>query len=184
MANGVYITIAKCESSIRNESRNRHKRPLQLSSASGPLYFITMDILRPLPKTNQGSQYICVMTDRCFKLARAIFMSKPSSTHMENDFLDHQILAFGVCAYLLTNSGLYFVRKFFTLVCKYIGIKHLTATTYHLQSNGQAKQVNRTIIIRLSHYNAGHQQNWILYVQSLSYAYNTQIHQSTKRFTV
>lgn len=104
MASNVYITIAKCECCVRNGSQYRHKRPLQFFPAPEPFDFIAMDILGLLPKTNQGDQFVCVMTDRYLKVARAIAMFKILSTHMANIVFDHWIISFGIPNYLLKNN--------------------------------------------------------------------------------
>lgn len=52
-------------------------------------------------------------------------------------------------------------------------------TANHRQANRRAKRLNRTIVTRLRHYVAEHQRDQALYVQRLSYAYNTQAHRHT-----
>lgn len=64
MANYVQKAIVQWASCAQNKSRYRHKRRLQVFPASGPLDFVAMDILVPLPKIQQENQYIVVKTDR------------------------------------------------------------------------------------------------------------------------
>lgn len=71
---------------------------------------------RTIAKTNQGHQYICVLTDWYFKQAQAIPMFKTSSTYTAIIFLDHWIVSFGIPAYLLPDSSQQFVRKFLMIV--------------------------------------------------------------------
>lgn len=142
MASNVYTLIAKCESCVRNGNRYRHKRPLRLFPAFRRIDFNATDILGRLPKTIQGNQYISVMTDRNFKLARAIPTSSTLSTHKASIFYDHRIVSFDVSTYLLTKNELQFVIILFTTVCGYLSEKHLPATMYHSQTSGQAKQFN------------------------------------------
>lgn len=135
-----------------------------------------MYIIELLSKTNQGNQRICVMTDRYFKLTRAISMSKTSPTHMTNIFLIHWTTPLGISTYLLMDSRPQFVCKLFTLVCEYLGIKHLKTAACHLQTNRRAKQLIQTVVIRFRHYVAEHGQNWEMCVQPHLYTHNTQIH--------
>lgn len=65
-------------------------RPLPLYAASGTLDSVAMDLIKPLPKTNQASQYIFVTRDR--DSTRAMHKSKIPSTHMANIFLDQWIV--------------------------------------------------------------------------------------------
>lgn len=138
MAQDVQQIVAQNNSCVRNGSRHRNKRHLQHFPASRPLEFIAMDILEPLPETMQGNQYVVIITDRYSKLTRAIKTSKTAAAHMANIFLDHWIVSFDISSYLLTDNGTRFRSKFFASICGYLGVKHLTTTAYHPQTNGQA----------------------------------------------
>lgn len=170
MANELYTTVAQCVSCVKNRNRLRHKRRLQLFMAVGPLDVVAMDILGPLLKTQQGNQYIVMITDKYSKLTRAIPNSKILSTHMSNIFLDHWIIPFGIPSYLLTDNGPQIVRKLFATVCGSLVVKHVTTTAYHPQTNCQAKRFNRTIVTRLRLYVTDHQRDCNLYTQPLTYA--------------
>lgn len=104
MANDVYTTVAQCASCVKNGSRHRDIRRLQLFLASGPLDFVAMDILGIIPKTKQGLHYNVVLTDRCSILTRARPASKFMSTHMANIFLDQWIIPFSIPSYLRADN--------------------------------------------------------------------------------
>lgn len=67
----------------------------------------------------------------------------------------------------------------FSQRCTHLCTKQSTKTAYHLLTNGQVKRNNKTILTRLRHHVADHQRDWDLFVQPLSYVYNTQLHRST-----
>lgn len=92
------------------------------------------------------------MTDRYFRVARAVCTSKKSPTHMANVLLDHYTVPSGFRIYFLIDNGSQFINESITPVCGYQGTKHLTTTTYHPQTNGQAKPFIRAIFTRLQHY--------------------------------
>lgn len=48
-----------------------------------------MDILGPLPKTKQGSQFVVVMSDGHTKLAKSVPTMKTNSTAVAGIFLKH-----------------------------------------------------------------------------------------------
>lgn len=106
-------------------------------------------------------------------------MAKSSSTNLANIFLDQRIILIGIHNYLLTNSRPQLVSKLFTLLCGYLGTKHLTTKTYQPQTSEQAERFDQTTVIRLRHSVAKHQQDWCLHVQPFSYAYSTQVRRST-----
>lgn len=47
---------------------------------------------------------------------------------------------------------------------------------YHLRMNGQGERFNRTVIARLEYYAAECRRDWDIFVQSLRYSYNDQVH--------
>ena len=60
-----------------------------------------------------------------------------------------------------------------------LGVKNLYTKTYHPQNNGQVERFSRTILTSLRHYVAEHPKDWDLFSDALTYAYNTQAHEST-----
>ena len=59
-------------------------------------------------------------------------------------------------------------------------MRHYLTTAYHPQTNGQTERFNRTLVQRLRNYVEEHQRDWDEYIQPLTFAYNTQVHQSTE----
>lgn len=56
----------------------------------------------------------------------------------------------------------------------------LTLTAHHLQTNGKVDRYNCTIVVRLRHYVSELQRDWNLYVQPLTFAFNTQTYRWTR----
>ncbi|CAN8076125.1 unnamed protein product [Agarophyton chilense] len=61
-----------------------------------------------------------------------------------------------------------------------MGVRNVFPTTYHPQCNGQVERFNRTLIAALRHYIVDHPKEWDMFTDTLCYAYNTQVHTSTK----
>lgn len=112
MTREFYMTIAQCASCAQNGIHYRRKRRLQLFPVEGSLRFFAIDILPPLPKTRQRSQYGLAITERYSKLKRAIATSNSTASHVENLFFDHRIVLFGFPTYLLTDDGPQFGSNF------------------------------------------------------------------------
>lgn len=49
----VYAMITKCNNCVKTETYHRHKRKMKAFQAIDRLEFVTMDILKPLPKTTE-----------------------------------------------------------------------------------------------------------------------------------
>lgn len=86
-------------------THRKHQRHMRLFPATGPLEFIALDILGPIPKTKDGNQYEILITDRYKKLPRAIPVTKTAVPHVAAVVLDHLIIPYGIQAYLLMEKG-------------------------------------------------------------------------------
>ncbi len=172
--------VSKCTSCARSRGTPfKHQHPLKLFPATQPLDEIAMDLIGPLPKTSNGKRHILVITDRYSKLSRAIPMAKTTAPHVAAVFMNNWVFPYGVPKSILTDNGPQFIAEFFEFVCAVIDIKRIAITAYHAQTNGQTERYNQTLERRIRHYVNEHQDDWDLYVQPLTYAYNTQVHRST-----
>lgn len=64
MVKDVYNCVITCWKWPEMGKNFKHERELQLFTVYGPLEFIAMDILGPLPETRAGNRNILVVTDR------------------------------------------------------------------------------------------------------------------------
>ena len=180
MAGDAIAHVSSCRSCAKARGLLRKKQhKTVLFPPRGPLADIAMDLLGPLPMTKNGNQFILVITCRYSKLTRSIPMSKTTAPFIATSTLNHWILPYGIPESILTDNGSQFIAEFFKTVCYILGIKRKTTTAYHPQTNGQAERYNKTIAARLRHYVSEHQDNWDMFVQPLTYAYNNQVHAST-----
>lgn len=120
-----------------------------------------------------------VIMDNYTKISRDIPTSRRSSPHMAGVFVDRWFVPLVILEFVLADNGLQMVCRFFAMVCADLGVRHLTTTACYWQINSQAERFNHTIMTSLRHYVACDQQNWAIFVQTLTYAYNTQVHRST-----
>lgn len=163
----------------RKTEENLKTGDISTLPAVEPLDSGTIHIIRPQPKTAEGNQYVVSIKDRYSKPTRAIQTLKTSPTHLANVFLKHWIIPSGIPTYLFPDSGPQLVSKLFASIFGYFGIKLLTTTAYHPQTDGLAKLYSRGSVARVRQFVTQYQQNWDLCVHPLNYAYNTQIYRST-----
>lgn len=86
-------------------------------------------------------------------------MHNRSSTHIANVFIDHWIVLFRISAYLLMGTRLQLAGKFFTLVCRSVGVKDLTAMVRSPQTNRNPVRFVQATVTYLRDYVAAHQQD-------------------------
>jgi hypothetical protein len=71
------------------------------------------------------------------------------------------------------------VGNVFKSLTSLIGCEHVTTTPYHQQANGLAERFNQTLAAMLAAYVNTQGDDWCLYVNLVTFAYNTSVHKST-----
>lgn len=69
--------------------------------------------------------------------------------------------------------------SFFPTLCNFLGVDNVLATAYHPQTNGKIERCNKTIVVSLRPYLSEHQSDWEVFLPSLTYACNAQVHRTT-----
>lgn len=147
--------------------------------ATGLLECVSMDILGPLPRTKRGNEYALFITYSYSKMTQALSLSKRTALHVGNVFLEDGIIPYRIPRYFLIGNGPQFLAKFFAVVCAYLDVAQLNTTASNPLKSLQSERFNKTIVARLRHHVAEHQDDWDAFVQPLTYAYNNQVYCST-----
>lgn len=117
-----------------------------------------------------------VITDHYKKLAREISVAETLAAHVASVFMNNWVFPYGIPRSLLTYNAPIFISRLLKYVFTVLGVRKVAITAYHAQSNGQTERYNQTFERILRHYVNEHQNTWDQFVQSLTYAYNTQVH--------
>ena len=180
MAVEAYSTVRNCVECAKNRiTLRKHASHLKLFPAQAPLEYVAIDILGPLLTSRRKNRYLLVIVDRFSKLVRTVPMRNETAATVARAFVTHWVFAYGPPLDLLSDNGPQFASRLFQETCTLLGIKNVFTTTYHPQCNGQAERFNRTILASLRTYVADHPNDWDLFTDALTYAYNTQPHKST-----
>ena len=103
-----------------------------------------MDFVGPLPRTKQGKKYILVLMDYGTRQPEAKAVSAPTSRAAADMVLDI-CCRFGVPKEIFTDRGSHFVNSLLKTVHKKLGIRHITTTPYHPQTDGMVERFNGTL---------------------------------------
>lgn len=60
--------------------------------------------------------------------------------------------------------------------------KLATKADYNPQTKWKVERFDMTSVVRLRHYIDEHQTDWDLFVESITYTYNTQVHHTTRAY--
>lgn len=87
VAKDVYSTVWDCCFCTTNFKHRKRQRKVKLFIPKGPMEYVCMDILRPLPRTKKGNQFRIMMTDRYKKLTKRILPSNANDLTVACSFL-------------------------------------------------------------------------------------------------
>lgn len=138
-----------------------------------------MDIVGPLPVTENGYTHILTIQDLLTKYSIAVSLGTTTSIAIADAFLKHFIYIYGAPRDLLTNQGTNLLSALIRHLTKKFNIKHYKTTAYHPQSNGSIERSHHVLIEYLKiHVNK--ELNWDEYLYLAMFSYNTSVHEGTK----
>lgn len=171
--------VVKRERCARTGNWNRHWRWIKFFPATVPLEFIALNILGPLPEKTKQNQCVLLVTKWYSKLARAVSISQTTFACVASLFLEHssspseypRTYRLKIDRSLLASS--WFVSAD-TSVWKILQLQP-TAHRRTAKPSGLTEQPSSNLRLHL----ADRHKIWDLFVQPLTFAYNTQIRKST-----
>jgi transposase InsO family protein len=172
--------VKGCIACSQRSPYGRCRAPLQaLPAAKRPFEFIAIDIVGPLPKTDEGYRYILSILDHFTRYLVMVPLTDQTAESVSVALVKQWILKFGVPELLLTDQGTNFMSELFRQVCELLKINRLRTSPFHPECNGRLERVHRTIAQMLSHYVNMRNNDWERHLAFAVAAYNTSKHRST-----
>ena len=106
---------------------------------------IHVDLVGPLPVSAGGHSHIMTFIDRSTRWVEVIPLSTTTATACADALVAGWIARFGVPATVTTDRGVQFTSAVWAVLCKRLGIKHITTTAYHPQANGLVERFHRQL---------------------------------------
>jgi hypothetical protein len=169
-----------CEICARKKVTTQNKAPLMPIPTQYPFQLIGMDLLGPLPQTEDGHKYLLVFIDSLTKWAEVIPLKTTGAEEIAKHLYESIICRHGTPEKLLTDCATNFKSALMVEVCKILNISKIHTTPYHPIGNGLVERFNGTLIRMLAMFVCDNQLNWDLLISGIVFAYSTSIHQSTK----
>ena len=140
---------------------------------------VAIDILGELPETENGNNYILVMTDYFTKWTHAMALPDQTAQTVADRLMIEFCSVFGMPVYLHSDQGRNFESNLFKQICKLLGIEKTRSSPYRSQSDGMVERWNRTIQQMLKAFINDNRDDWDDHLSYLCMAYRATPHEST-----
>jgi len=141
---------------------------------------ISMDFVEGFP-LSQGYSMIYVVVDRLSKYAHFISLAHPYlAAKIAQLFIANVFKLHGMLNSIILNKDTTFINNFCRELFRLQGTTLKLSTSYHPQTDGQTKIVNKALENYLRCFAQDSPKNWSYWLPWDEYCYNTSWHTSTK----
>ena len=170
-------TCSTCAS--RKTATPKNCAPLQTIKAGSPMQVIAVDIMGPLPESNNKNSYILVVGDYFTRWMAAFAIHDQEAATVAQKLVDEVFCRLGIPEQLHSDQGKQFESKLIQELCKILKISKTRTTAYHPQCDGLVERFNRTLQNMIATITTDHPFDWEEALPKVCIAYNTTIHSTT-----
>ena len=170
----------KCDTCARiKPGRPRAKAQLKQHPVGARLERIAIDILGPLPKTQNDAEYIMVVGDYYSKWTEAFAIKNHTAHTVADTLMKEFVCRFGVPRQIHTDQGREFESILISELCKLLRIRKTRTTPYNPKSDGLVERFNRTVQQMLKTLVNDARNDWDDHLPYVMMAYRASIQEST-----
>jgi hypothetical protein len=135
--------ITNCNVCQKNKFTGPYiKAPFQETDTQfNPWDKLYLDIVGPLPMTEEGHKYVLTCQDNLSKYLLAIPMMTQTADEVALNFMRYIVLHYGIPCSVLTDHGTQFMCDMFKCLCKLLRVHKLHTSAHRPQSNGSISAV-------------------------------------------
>jgi len=160
--------------------RVKGRQPMMLTDTPGSAFDkVALDIMGPLPVTNQGNRYVLTVQDLLTKYLITIPLANATSMDIADGLRKYLISYFGSPRTILTDQGANFTSSLMKALAKKFRMRQIRTTAFHPQGNGSVERTHHVITEYLKQY-TDRGNGWDEYIDLAMLSYNTSRHESTK----
>jgi len=154
--------------------------PLQgisVPSSNRPFAQIAMDIITDLPKSKGFDSILSVVDHGLTKGIILIPTTKGvTSKEIVTLLMDNLFQRFGILDKVISDRDSQFIAKSMKAFLQGLGVKQVTSTTFHPQTDGTTEQFNQEIELYLAIYCANNPETWADKLSMAKYSHNSRLH--------
>jgi len=130
---------------------------------------------------SEGKSVIMMIVDRRTKYAHFFSLSHPfKSSTVSTAFMEKVQKLHGISKIIVSDRDPIFTRHFWTELFSCLGTQLAHISSYHPQSNGQTKIVNKCVEGYLRCFVSDKRTQWFKWLPLVEWWYNTYFHTATK----
>ena len=136
----------ECEACQKAKITTQPKAPIQpITVPVRRFTHLHVDLVGPLTASAEGHTHVMTFIDRTTRWMEVIPLTSTTATACADALVMGWISRFGVPAAITTDRGVQFTSATWQVLCKRLGIEHITTTAYHPQSNGIVERFHRQL---------------------------------------
>ena len=174
--------IRKCSACARRKSPGKkRKAPLQQRLSGSLMERIALDILGPLPESDEGNKYVLVIADYYTKFVEAYPMQDETARTIAQILVEEFICRYEIPREIHSDQGRQFESTLVKNICELLGIKKTRTTPFNPKSDGMVERFNRTLLSMLVTLidPDKHQRDWDRHIPFATPAYRSSVHETT-----
>jgi hypothetical protein len=168
--------VKTCEE-CQKRQKGRRKEPLHPIQVGRAFERIGIDLVGPLPITQQNNRYIIVATDYLTRWPEARAVPDAGAETLAKFIFEEIVCRHGTPKIILSDQGRNFISETIRILCEKFLIKHKFSSPYHPQTNGMVERLNRTLCESLAKVKGT--DDWDLHIPAVLLAYRTKRHATT-----
>jgi len=106
---------------------------------------VHVDLVGLLPHSAKGHSYLLTMVDRATRWPEVVPLASITAEEVADAFVDTWVSRYGVPATVTIDKGTQFTSSTWACLCSSLGMRHITMTSYHPQSNGLVERFHRQL---------------------------------------
>ena len=143
---------------------------------------VALDLVGPLPKTDEGNQWILVVGDYATRWMEAYALPDARAETVAAKFVGEFVCRYGVPREVHSDQGTNFESEVFKEMCRLLGIRKSRTTAYNPKSDGLIERFNKTLVTMVAMMIQPHksQRDWDCYLPFATSAYRCTVQESLR----
>lgn len=157
---------------LNKSGKSTKMKMVIVTPADYPFEKIYLDVVGPLPLTENGNKYILTIMDDLSRYMNGYPIPDQEATTVVHTFVTQILNHHKTPKFVLTDQSTNFTSKLFKQVCKLFGITKIQTSPYHPQTNGALERHHKPLADYLRSFSKTNTHNWDNLLPYAMYVHN------------